>query len=312
MAAATNIPTGFTQKGSIRDKHLLTQVSTMDGSQPVLDATGNIDDGSRRDTVRSMLQTIRRLSKTDNAVEHIESMMGRGIRQIIDDDPANAGDYQLSFNTALAAISSPEASAPAGAASISIKKLIHSLMFIDGAAGIMVIDNIGGAGTEDCYRPFIAKSARVMFRDLVVDNGDGTLRLNTASGMVTRQIADDAPASIGDLKTSTAAAFTASTSATAKATPPSKAKTTSFLNQIQQLLVVTTGGEIAIDDTGETTLERAKPTLSQLKELKRLVEDNADASTFRLSLTSGIKWEKVSDLAGPAVADIVAALTDPA
>jgi hypothetical protein len=312
MAAATNIPTGFTQKGSIRDKHLFAQVSTMDGSQPVLDATGNIDNGSRRDTVRSMLQTLRRLSKLDNTVEHIESMMGRGIRQIIIDNPANAGAYQTSFNEALAAISLPEASAPAGAASISIKKLIHSLMFIDGAAGLMVIDNIGGAGTENCFRPFIAKSARVMFRDLVVDNGDGTLRLNTASGLVTRKIATDAPVNITDLKTSTAAAFTASTISTAKATPPSKAKSTSFLNQIQQLLVVTTGGEIAIDDTGETTLARAKPTLSQLKELRRLVEENDDASTFRLSLTSGVKWEKVSDLVGPAVADIVAALTDPA
>lgn len=308
----TQIPTGFAQQGSISRKHLGSQVSAMDGSQPVLDATGNIDNGTRRDTVRSVLQMIRRLMKTSNAVQHIETMMGRGIRQIDSDSPANAGAYQTSFNTALTAQSLPEASPPAGVSSISMKKLFNSIIGIDGAAGVSLIDNIGGVGTENLYRPFIVKSARDMMRHLMLNNGDGTLRLNTASGFVTRKIAADAPASIGDLLTATRGAFTASTSATAKATPPAVAKTTSFLHQIQQLLVVTTGGEIAIDDTGETTLQRATLKASELKELKRLIEGNDDASTFRLSLTSGVKWEKVSDLVSPAVADIVTALTDPA
>jgi hypothetical protein len=312
MAGANNIPTDFTQAASINNKDLFAQVSTMNGSQPVLDATGNIDDGSRRDTVRSMLQTIRRLTKTTNLVEHIETMMGRGIRQIVADTPANAAAYQTSFNTALTAISLPEAAPPAGAASISIKKLLNSLFFVDGAAGVEVIDNVGGAGTQNCYRPLIVKSARVMFRRLVVSNGDGTVRLNTASGFITRYIADQAPANIADLRTATAGAFTSSTSATTRATPPSQAKSTSFLNQIQQLLVVTDAGEIAIDDTGETTLARANLKASELRELRRLVELNDDASSFRLSLTSGVKWEKVSDLVGPSVATIVTALTDPA
>lgn len=308
----TNIPTGFTQKGSISRKHLVSQVSTMNGSQALLDATGNIDNAARRDTVRSFFQTIRRLSKTTNSVEHIETMMGRGIRQIITDTPANATAYKASFNTALTAISLPEVAAPAGVSSISLKKLINSIICVDGAAGVSLLDNIGGAGTQNLFRPNIVRSARVLFRHLVTANGDGTVRLNTASGFVTRKIAADAPALIADLRTSTAGAFTSSTSATARATPTSKAKTTSFLNQIQQLLVITTAGDIAIDDTGETTLERAKLKASELRELRRLVELNDDSSTFRLSLTSGVKWEKVSDIGSPSIANIVAALTDPA
>jgi hypothetical protein len=307
-----NIPTDYTQQGSISNKHLLAQASTMDGSQAVLDATGNIDNGDRRDSARSIFQTIRRLTKSSNSVVHIETMMGRGIRQIVADTPADAGAYQSSFNTALTAQSLPEADAPAGTPSISMKKLLNGIIFIDGAAGISVLDNVGGAGSENGYRPNIVRSARDLFRHLVVNNGDDTLRLNTASGMVTRKIAADAPANIADLRTSTAAAFTASSSATNKATPPAKAKTTAFLHQVQQLIVVTSGGEYAIDDTGETTLERAKLKSSELKELRRLIDSNDDASTFRLSLTSGIKWEKVSDLSGPSVGDIVTALTDPA
>ncbi len=81
---------------------------------------------------------------------------------------------------------------------------------------------------------------------------------------------------------------------------------------MQQLLVVTSTGEIAIDDTGETTLTRAQLKASELKELKRLIEGNDDSSTFRLSLTSGVKWEKVSDIVTPTVTNIVAALTNPA
>lgn len=311
MASGANIPTGFAQQGSISSKHLLAQASTMDGSQPVLDATGNIDNAARKDTVRSIFHTLRRLTKQSNSVEHIETMMGRGIRQIIADDPGSAALYQAAFNVALTAVAA-DGDPPAGASSISMKKLFASLIKIDGAAGVSFIDNVGGGGAENCYTPKIVRSARDMFRHLVVDNGDGTLRLNTASGFITRKIAADAPANIADLKTATAGAFTASTSATSKATPPAAAKTTSFLHQIQQLLVVTSGGEIAIDDTGETTLQRADLSKSELAELKRLIEGNDDAATFRFSLTSGVKWEKVSDLSGPAVADIVTALTNAA
>lgn len=309
---ATEIPTGFTQKASIRDKHLLAQASTIDGDQPVLDATGNIDDGTRRDTVRSIFHQIRRLTKTSNSVQHIETMMGRGIRAIIAANPGSAAAYVTALNTALTAQSLPEATPPAGAASVSLKRLINSIVCIDGAAGISLLDNVGGGGTENLYRPNMVRSARELFRHVVVDNGDGTLRLNTASGFVTRHIASEAPSNIADLKTATAGAFTTSTSATTKATPPSKAKTTSFLNQLQQLLVVTSGGEIAIDDTGETSLTRANLKASELRELRRLIEGNDDSSTFRLSLTSGVKWEKVSDLGSISVANIVSALTNAA
>ncbi len=234
--------------------------------------------------------------------------------------PTTAGDIINAVRDAITtAVTSQLASASATsefAPALSIKKLLSALTFIDDD-GLFVLDDLGGVNTDGFARATQTRSARQNFRRLLQDNGDGTLRINTAAGLVTLDVvAGIAHADPAALQTSVATLSTqSSTSSTTKAALPAAARATSLLQQLGDLLVVVTDGTIAIDDTGETTLARANKKRSLLTEVKRLTQSNLEAApTYRIQLTSGIKWNKVAalDPSTASLANIESALSDPA
>lgn len=309
----TAIPTGFTQVASMNDKSILAQVSSITSNgKPYLDTSGIELSQDRRNSARSLRQQVRRLSDVETNSLYLRTHVSIIVQSLIASPPASAGAFVTAVQTALASASGvSEADPQSDAPSISEKKLISALIFLDGS-GQLAIDNIGGSATDGTFRPNIGRSARHQFRRVLVNNGDDSLRIATASGLIARSIAASGATVIGDINTAISGAITASTSSTSISAVPAKAKSTSFLNQLQDLMVIASDTTIAIDDTGETTLTRAQLKASQRAEIKRIIQSNGEATpTFRIQTTSGMKWNKVADLdSGTAtVADILAAFT---
>lgn len=316
MASATVIPTGYTQKASINRKDQTAQTSTMlSTGQAILDTTGIALSQERRASAKSMRQQLRRLVSKDNTKLLMWSHAGFIFQELLAAPPATVADFITTVNAALASAASIEELAPAGEVpSISFKKVLAALLTVNGADGTLMMDMLGGDFTTSLYRPNIPRSMRDLVRRLILKHSvTNNLYFSNTVGRLITAIRDDAPVDLTALNVLIGAAFTASTDATAIDVPTKEAKTTSLLNQLQQVLVTVTDGSVAINDTGDD-LAAPNLKLSQQMELKRLLDSNGESPpTFKIQFTSGIKLAKVAALGGGAnYADLLAAFSDAA
>lgn len=286
-----------------------------------IDTAGVEEDFIRNGASRSVNRLTRLPLALANAGDEsvfLRTMTGEIIHQL-DKDGASistAADIINTVNQAIVSAASTDvgdATEPtADSPSISVKKMVAAITVVN-ENGLFVLDDIGNAHTDGLFRPKTARSARQNFRRLVKLNGDqSTLRLNTATGLITRQIADDNPSTVAAFLTSLRKLKNStSTSSTTTASLPKQTSTASLQVQLGDLLVVAGDGTVCVDDDGEPKRSRANKKQSLFQEIKRLVEKNSGSSdSWRLQTASGKKWKKVAGLnaATATLSDILAKL----
>ncbi len=282
-----------------------------------LDDTGHEINVFRDSELRSQRELVRALVAVSGSNLFLRTASGLAIEAVRGASAVTAADIINAVRDAIVTGTSADLGSQTASASTtpatSLKAVFNAISVVL-SDGTVALDNVGGTNSTNLFRPLTSRSARQNFRRLMLLNGDvTTLRLNTFSGVITRQIEIDQPANVVSFLNSieTALADTTSTSATALAAVPSIARATSMLEQLQQLVVTASDGTIALDDTGEGSLTRTNQKRSLLTVAKSFVQPRGDTEeTFKLQTTSGKKWLKVAAInpATGSVSDIVTAL----
>ena len=290
----------------------LTQASLLDG-QFVLDTTGE-DINGRISTVRSLSRATRQLFSinSDGATVHLNTSAGESLAAIaaLDSGTASVADIITAVQDAVQGdVVFSEPTVTAFVNSRSLKQTIAGSTILLGD-GFFAIDTTSEPNTTH-FRPATLSSLRANIRRVIGrSGGTSNIFLRTTSGLMVKAI-KTATATAEGIILAVQGAFADSTSSTTQNATTAFVSAASEKEIFADLLVTTTPGIVAIDDTNEPDATRTARKASGRQDFLRLIVDSpAGTTNIRLNTTSGAAMRAVANLpvSGTTAADVINAV----